>query len=316
MIKKILLVLFVVLILSLIVYLFTGGLIKKLGGSLNSTSTTSFFSFGSLFGNSSSSHMSYQGYQGGNQVLYTSTSAVQQYISSSSSGYGKSIPEGFTKEDLSPNAGKVRIGSISGGWSGSYGQISLISGIMGDTKIDITGWQIKGRTGLFYLPKAVPFYSPSGLDAPTDIILGKGEIVNIYSSASAIGINLRLNKCLGYIENTNHFTPTLPKSCPRPIDEVSGVYNFSSKCQDYVTSLGSCSFPNISQLWLQNSNEYACRSFLESINYKGCFDKHRSDSNFLSNEWRVWAGSKFLDPRHDRVLLFDAKGLLVDSATY
>ncbi len=316
MIKKILLVLFVVLILALVIYLFTGGLIKKLGGSLNSTSTSSFFSFDSHFGNSLGNRIIYNNNQGGNQTLHAPTSTGQQYSSTSSNAYGKNIPEGFTKEDLSPSVGLVRIGSISGSWSGSYGQISLISKLTGDKKIDITGWQIKGRTGLFYLPKAVPFYSPSGLDAPTDIVLGKGEVVNIYSSASAIGINLRLNKCLGYIENTNHFTPALPKNCPRPIDEVSGIYNFSSKCQDYITSMGSCSFPKMNQPWLQNSNEYGCRSFLESINYKGCFDKHRSDSNFLSNEWRVWAGSRFLDPRHDRVLLFDAKGLLVDSTTY
>jgi len=36
----------------------------------------------------------------------------------------------------------------------------------------------------------------------------------------------------------------------------------------------------------------------------------------LSHEWRVWTGHKFLDYYHDKLLLLDKNGLLVDLRQY
>jgi hypothetical protein len=222
------------------------------------------------------------------------------------------IPAGFTLKDLSPYFHKIKFGSVYAGYYGSYGQISLTSYTSESGPIDVTGWFVKANRGSEYVPQAVRVYDPSGLAAESDIYMGNGDILYLYGNASAISRNLRLNKCIGYVENTNHFTPSLPRSCPW-IDR-SAVSSFTGACQDYALSLGGCALPAANPPVPET--DYACRSFLDTINYKGCFDRHRADSDFLSHEWWAWTNSQILDARHDTVLLFDKNGLLVDEYSY
>lgn len=224
------------------------------------------------------------------------------------------VPEGFTLEQLSPYFKKIRIGSVSPGSPRSYGQVYLTTNLKEGEAVNVTGWLIKGKRGSHFIPQAVEVYGPLGLTSPGDIVLKKGHILNIYSSKSVIGQNLRLNKCTGYLENLFDFIPALPRDCPKTYSDRSELYEFSGQCEDYVRSLGVCRMPEMNFLWLTGDSK--CRDFLDKVNYRGCFDKYRPEADFLSREWRVWTGSRFLDERHDRVLLFDKNGLLVDERGY
>ncbi|MDO8536964.1 MAG: hypothetical protein Q7R94_01815, partial [bacterium] len=230
------------------------------------------------------------------------------------------IPAGFTAKDLSPYFHKIRIGTVYSGSEYSDGQVSLYasfyssdqSGVPGTVSINVSGWFLRAREGSQIVPQAVNVYDPSGLTAEADIYLKEGDALNIYTGTSAISKNLHLNKCLGFLENTNHFTPSLPKSCPYvERQEISG---FSGECQDYILSLGSCGLPEPNPPLPEN--DYGCRAYLNAINYKGCFERYRADADFLSREWWAWTGSKFLDERHDKLMLLDRKGLLVDLYEY
>ena len=222
------------------------------------------------------------------------------------------IPSGFTINQLSPYFHKVRLGSVSAGSSWYVGRISLYASFSDSGTVDITGWLLKGNKGSQFIPSAVNLYDPSGLTSEGDILLKSGGVVNIYTSESTIGRNLRLNKCLGYLENSNKFTPQLPMNCPY-IDR-SEISSFTGACQDYIASLGSCRVPTANPPLPEN--DYACRAYLDTLNYRGCFNKHLGDTDFLSNEWWAWTGSRFLDERHDVLLLFDKNGLLVDRYEY
>ncbi len=225
------------------------------------------------------------------------------------------ISYGFGRTELSPYFHRVRLGSVApGSGFGSYGYISLIPYLSGTTeRILVSDWLLQANRGGLFVPRAVSVYDPSGLSDEGVVSLKSGEFFSIYTGVSSpIGKNMRLNKCIGYLENTNRFIPPLPRSCPLPArTELRG---FSGQCVDYVYSLGSCgtSAPNppIPQY------DYACRDYLSKLNYRGCFDGHRADLDFLGNEWRAWTQSQFLDPRHDRVLLLDSQGLLVDVYEY
>lgn len=222
------------------------------------------------------------------------------------------IPQGFTENDLSPYFHKVRIGGASPGSDFYYGQITLYANLSGPDGVNVSGWLLQARDGSQFIPRAVNIYDPVGQPVESDIYLKVSDQVYIYSPQSAVGLNLRLNKCIGYLENNNHFTPSLPLNCPYlDRSEVSG---FSGKCQDYILSLGGCRLPDSNPLVPEN--DYACRSFLDTINQRGCFERHRNDQDFLSHEIRVWSGSRFLDERHDRLLLLDKQGLLVDIYSY
>lgn len=223
------------------------------------------------------------------------------------------IPDGFTLADLSPYFKKVRIGSVSPGYSGSYEQMSLYvySGLEGSIKV--SGWQLRSNKGSQTVPKAVNFYEPSGLSQEEDIYLENGHTLYMYSAVSPVGRNLRMNKCLGYLEDYLDFTPPLPQTCP--VIDRSEISRFSGQCQDVLLSVGPCRLPPVNPP--VPFNDYACRSFLDTLNYGGCVSRYRRDSDFLGKEWRVWYGtSDVLDNRHDRLLLFDENGKLVDVYSY
>jgi hypothetical protein len=223
------------------------------------------------------------------------------------------VPEGFTVDQLSPHFKKVRFNSISptSGFN-SYSRIAITGQAEGVDKINVTGWLIQANRGSQRVPQAVDVYDPNGLTAMTDIYLGNGDTLYISSAFSAAYKNFRLNKCTGYLENFYHFTPPLPRSCPSL--DTAEVRRFSGACQDYVRSLGTCGLPAANPPVPEYDT--ACRRFIDTINYRGCFDRHRGDADFLSREWWTWTGHRFLDERHDRVLLLDNQGLLVDIREY
>jgi len=147
-------------------------------------------------------------------------------------------------------------------------------------------------------------------------VVSGNNYVNIYSGFSPINRNLRLNKCTGYLENNFTFNPSLPQDCPSI--SRSEISYLSGQCQSYLLSLWGCKLPDYSfyNLLPGNDDGNNCRNFLNNINYTSCLQKHRSEADFMSNEWRVWINENILDSQHDRVLLFDTQGQLVDQYTY
>lgn len=258
---------------------------------------------------------------GGGQASYysgSSTAASGTYITSPQQPQinPSDIPFGFTLKDLSPYFKKITV-SASPGSLGYYSQVTLYGYFAENSRIDVTGWQLRGNRGGFYIPKAVDVYDPLGFTAESDINLKNGDVLYIYSTASPIGRNLHLNKCIGYLADSNVFNPPLPLNCPSV--NRSEISNLTGQCQNYILSLGSCKLPTPNLPFL--INDYSCRAFLNKINYGGCFASHRNDSDFLSNQWIVWSGnqwsgSQFLDFQHDRLLLFDKQGLVVNEYNY
>lgn len=227
------------------------------------------------------------------------------------------IPSGFTREQLSPYFKKVKISSAyASSWSAAPSQISLISSLKKGETINITGWKIKSNRREIIIPQAVDIYEPSGFWPQEDVVVSENSSVNIYSNKSPLNRNLRLNKCTGYLEESYDFNPSLPQNCPSiPRSEI--IY-LSGECQSYILSLWGCKLPEVSfyNTLLGSDEGNACRQFLNTINPGACFKKHRFDSDFLSNEWRIWIDQNILDSQHDRLWLLDKNGLLADEYIY
>ncbi len=189
--------------------------------------------------------------------------------------------------------------------------------------IQMSGWISRGGNskriagGGNFIPGGVELFHPSGNTPESDIFLKNADYVYLYSAPKLDKKNLRLNACVGYLNQDNAsgffaYTPSFPQDCPYP--DRAELRGFSGQCQDYILSLGSCRMPDgIPPISIY---DYACRSYLDNINYKGCFNKHLADKDFLSHEWRVWIGSEIVDSRHDDLRLFDNRGLLVDEYSY
>ncbi len=248
-------------------------------------------------------------------------SAASTTVSSPAGGSPKPAPtppEGFTAAQLSPYYGEVKIGNVSAAssWS-SLAQFSLTASYGGsESPIDVTGWVLKSNRGGATIPTAAADYNPSGFESSGDILLRSGDTLNVYSSVSPVGVNFRMNQCIGYLNNQYKFSPSLPQNCVSVYDR-SEIVTFSGACQNYILSLWSCSVPTPDQI-NNFSGEPACQAILNSrFNYNTCYSRHRFDSGFFTNEWRVWIGGLInFDPSHDRILLFDRDGLLVDEYIY
>ena len=190
-------------------------------------------------------------------------------------------------------------------------EVVLSSSLNRGETIDITGWTVKSNKGSFRIPQAQEVYSFGG--AIGDINLRYGDRLYFYSGFGPKG-NFRLNKCLGYVEESSPFTPSLPKNCP--VISRSEIAGFSGACQDYVRSLRTCEQPVANPpVPLDDS---ACHNFLNNLNYVGCVEKHKNDSDFLQNEWRAWLGGQIniFDPLHDKIQLFNGAGKVIDEYIY
>lgn len=228
-------------------------------------------------------------------------------------------PQGFTIDELSPYYRKVRITSVYPSYSSRSPRIfSLRANLSGNDSVKVSGWFLKNnKNNKVIIPQAIHLYNPfSFLGNQSDIVLSANHTVNVYFSKSPFGNNLRLNKCTGYLNNTYEAKPSFPNNCPSV--RRSEIVSFPGECQSFILSLRRCEEPTGNELNLFTlPNNLACHDFLGEINYRGCYNNYSSDADFLSREWRVWLNRGFnLDSLHDRVLLFDEKGLLVSEYVY
>lgn len=225
-------------------------------------------------------------------------------------GSNSAATDSFSRTDNRP---QVRISSVRPmtGYN-AYSEMTLVAEVNLGESVKITGWTLRNDRGSFFvIPQAQEVYETGGYTR--DIILQSGDRVVLYNLPNTRG-NFRLNKCMGYLTGVYAMTPPLPTSCPA----LSGaeLSQLSIPCQNYIASLNSCavvqSIPGFSY------NDSSCQYFLNKLNYAGCVDLHRRDSDFLSREWRVWGGQSlnlwYAD--HDIVRLYDGSGQLVAEYQY
>ncbi len=209
----------------------------------------------------------------------------------------------------------VKISSVSPKSYGApvYSAVSLFV----EANVNLTGWKIKSKSDAFIIPQAYQYYSGTG-SSLADVKVKKGERVIIYSHTGTVIPGLALNKCMGYLTKNTNFVPAIYVSCPQ--ESVKNIADYSSQCQDYMRSLGTCAV--VSANPPIRPDDFQCFDYLKKLNYQGCLELHRTDADFYSGEWRIWLGDSFgnskliFDARHDKVGLYNPAGMLVDEYVY
>ena len=190
------------------------------------------------------------------------------------------------------------------------------------TPIDLTGWTIEseatGNAAVF--PKGTETPASGIVNEVQDIVLQPGDQAIIVSGRSPIGASFRENKCIGYFGQFQTFSPTLPQNCPAPDSELAAHYGDSyyvrdSACIDYVKTLSRC------QAVLSPPSQLSgtCQNFLvKYLNYNGCVDAHKTDTDFLGTTWRVYLGrsDSMWRTKNEVVKLLDKSGKTVDAFSY
>ncbi|MBI2637325.1 MAG: hypothetical protein HYW88_00355, partial [Candidatus Sungbacteria bacterium] len=211
----------------------------------------------------------------------------------------------------SDNTNEEYVSIRNGGWFSSS-----------NYSVSLAGWTIENvrhERRLIGQAYDIPY-----IDANTrDIILPPGGDVYIVTGRGDVGFSFRENGCVGYFNQFARFTPGLQNSCiDRQSYETVRTHfldaGLPGSCIDYVTSLPSCTIP---QFNFENAGKVGqnCIDYItKNISYNGCVKNYREDKNFSKNTWRVYLGlsNKLFDKSHDRVILRDANGLIVDQFEY
>lgn len=190
-------------------------------------------------------------------------------------------------------------------------EIILTTDLNNKETLDISGYAIVTDRGFLGITTAQKVYKEGGV-APERIVLTSGNRVKIYPGTSGRG-NFWLNKCTGYLNNPV-LDLNLPKQCPSP--DYNLINKVSNDCRNYLYSLGTCGLPafNLSVAF----GDSACRAILDQMSYSGCYNSHKNDADFLSNEIYLWVGSQMniIDPVHGEIKLINREGTTVDEFAY
>lgn len=194
--------------------------------------------------------------------------------------------------------------------------------------VAISGWKLKSLvTGRGqYIGKGVALLDPvRPWRFEKNIVIAPGEEA-IITSGSAVGINtsFALNSCTGYLEERRDFSPSISRQCPRLEDEDLASFDLSyndfddeeeyDDCMDAIERVPSC------QLGSPDTDVVKeCKKIIRTYStYKGCFELHADDADFIKDEWRIFLGADDELWRNEReaVALFDENNRVVDIIEY
>jgi len=214
------------------------------------------------------------------------------------------------KAEISEKTGQIKITSVN--LNSSPQKIVLVNN-SGDI-IDLNGWKIENKIRSFDIPAAVKVFRLSGNTLWQNISLQPNDSLIILNSASPISVNFYLNRCFGYLTNSYNFNNLFSKNCPRPTDyEISYL---SSNCQRFINDLRTCQQPTVNDL-NRFANDFSCQQFLTNFyNYESCVNRYQNSSDFFEKEWYVFLNGSLADNNHDKIILRDSNGLVVDVYQY
>jgi hypothetical protein len=181
--------------------------------------------------------------------------------------------------------------------------------------IDLTNWTIETSAGFFTITTGVRLFRPDSQTIHQNIILKTGDSLVVVEGSSPLSFNFYLNRCFGYLTNEYNFNSLFIKDCPRP--SYTDISYFSSACQQFINNLDTCQIPSSNDI-NRFSNDPACQQFIKDYyHYSSCVDRYQSAPDFFKKEWYVFANrGQFISTSHDRIVLRDDEGLVVDTYQY
>lgn len=181
--------------------------------------------------------------------------------------------------------------------------------------INITGWTLtseKYRTS-YTIPDAYEIPNHPFLEKKADISVYSKSKAVIITGQSASGMNFRLNKCIGYLNQYYMFVPPLQNTCPAP--SKTDAEQFDAYCKKIILQAANCREPNPNDMLINNE----CRAYInEHLNYSKCVEANYAYFDFYSDEWRVYLGhvKDIWENDKDTIMVRDKSGLVVARYAY
>jgi hypothetical protein len=200
--------------------------------------------------------------------------------------------------------------------------------------VHISGWQLESKlTGYrTTIGNGTTLPEHGSVNRTSPVTLSAGQRALVISGPSPLGTSFQENRCTGYFEQFQAFTPDLDRRCPDPetvFTETAPAAiqkegedtdnDGESNCREYVNRLNRCRMPTQDLDRVTPSLSSACRSFIqETYTYSGCVARERSNPAFYSDTWRIYLNStqELWDNDREVLRLIDSTGRTVDVATY
>jgi hypothetical protein len=150
----------------------------------------------------------------------------------------------------------------------------------------------------------------------------------IISGKSPLGYSFRTNKCIGYLSQFQKFRPSLKQNCPKAIDEKlpEAPNQLNDNCLDYLNSMSSCkihvyksSDPVVIARDKFSKLSIECQRFIEEkTGYSNCIKLHRNDSDFYTEDWRIYLnrGTTNWKKKREIIQLLDQNDKVVSQYSY
>ncbi len=183
-----------------------------------------------------------------------------------------------------------------------------------DGNINISNWTIESSFKKITFSEGVRLFRPDSRTIYENINLNSGDYLYLIGQSSPLNFNFYLNRCFGYLTYSYNFNSIFSKDCPRPTS--AEISYFSSECQQFINNLNVCQIPSVNDINKFN-NDPACQQFLNDYyNYSSCVNHYQSSPDFYKKEWYVFTNDQFTNPDHDKIILKDEDGNVVDVYEY
>lgn len=230
----------------------------------------------------------------------------------------KQIQEEEYKRNKSKYSDMVTISSLIKSSDPNKEYLTIKVSSRATTTVPVTGWRISSNYSpvSVYIPKASYLYFSGMQNAEENVVLKARDTLYVITGHSPLGVGFRSNKCTGYLDQFQTFTPSLVDNCPLPENIATQYINdnlVNESCLRYIDSLRRCEIntKNIPLNWTAE-----CKNFIsEKINYPYCIKTHKNDSDFYENEWRVYLkrSDSIWTARRQTITLYDNEGKIVDT---
>src|SRR3989344_1838720 len=234
------------------------------------------------------------------------------------------VSDAKTFGDPSPYRGKVVIQGVGNANENDprLEYIELHASSANTAPIEIGGWSLQSavRGTRFAIPPAARSFYMGVVNAVQNVSLDPDARAIVNSGMSPVGVSFKENICAGYLQQFQNFSPDLNRACPSPEDTLpltaENLRTYGDGCIDYVRSLPRCTFPDKA---LPSDLSFACKSFIvNNLSYNGCVKMYQYKPEFFIDLWRIHLGygRELWNDTHDVIRLLDESGRTVDVLTY
>lgn len=190
-------------------------------------------------------------------------------------------------------------------------------------QLAISNWRIESAVSALGTVLGPASYLPIGNTGPSEVpvSVGAGATVYLVTGRSPLGESFRKNLCTGYFTNSQTYTPSLTKECPRPDDELKRVvlagFIPSDPCVNYVKTISTCQLINTAKVPVDVGDQ--CMNFIATtLTYNSCVNAHKNDVGFYKNEWYIYLDrdQELWKKENEHIRLLDETGKVIASVSY